>query len=57
MRRARAGKPPLYIGSHEVNVIDDSDEEDAFEDWVYPTTTELKNWQAKDFMPISFIEE
>ena len=57
MRRTRAGKPPLRIGIHEVNVVGDSDEEDAFEDWVYPNTTELKNWHAKDFVPISLIEE
>ena len=30
--RARAGKPPLRIGSHEVNAMSDSDEESAFED-------------------------
>ena len=57
VRRARAGKPPLRIGSHEVNAMGDSDDECAFEDWVYPTTMELNNWQAKDFVPISFIEE
>ena len=57
VRRARAGKPPLCIGSHEVNDVGDSDEEAAFEDWVYPTTKELKNWHTKDFVPISFIEK
>ena len=57
VRRARAGKPPLRIGSNEVNVVGDSDEEAAFEDCVYPATTELKNWHTKDFVPISFIEE
>ena len=57
VRRARAGKPPLRIGSHEVNVVGSSNEEATFEDWVYPTTTELKNWHVKDFVTISFIEE
>ena len=57
VRRARAGKPPLRIGSHEVNVVGDSDDECAFEEWVYPTTTKLNNWHAKDFVPVSFIEE
>ena len=57
VRRARAGKPPLRIGSHEVNTVGDSKEGAAFEEWVYPTTTELKNWHAKDFVPISFIKE
>ena len=57
VRCARAGKPPLRIGSHEVNDVGDSDEEAAFEDWMYHTTTELKNWHAKEFVPISFIKE
>ena len=43
VRRACAGKPPLRIGSHEVNAVGDSDEEAVFEDWIYPTTMELKN--------------
>ena len=57
VRCAHAGKPPLGIGSHEVNIVGDSDDECAFEEWVYPTTTELNNRQAKDFVPISFVEE
>ena len=57
VRRARAGKPPLRIRNHGVNAVDDSDNECAFEEWIYPTTTELNNWHAKDFVPISFIEE
>ena len=57
VRHARAGKPPLLIGSNEVNAVVDSDEEVAFEKWVYPTTTEVKNWHTKDFVPISFFEE
>ena len=57
VRRVRAGKPPLCIGNHEVNVVEESDDESDFEEWIYPTTTELNNWRAKDFVPISFIEE
>ena len=57
VRRARAGKPPLRIGSNEVNAVGDSDEEVPFEEWVYPTKKELKNWNTKEFVPISFIEE
>ena len=57
VRCARASNPSLRIGSHEVNAVGDSDEEAAFEDWVYPTTMEIKNWHAKDFVPISFVEE
>ena len=37
VRRARAGKPPLRIGNHEVNIVEDSDDEYAFEEWIYPT--------------------
>ena len=43
VRRACIGKPPLRIGIHEVNAVGESDEEVVFEDWVYPTITELKN--------------
>ena len=57
VRYARTRKPPLRIGSYTVNSMGDSDEEAAFEDWVYSTTTKLKNWHTKDFVPISFIEE
>ena len=32
VRRAHAGKPPLRIGSHEVNAVGDSDDEGAFEE-------------------------
>ena len=37
VRRARVGKPPLRIGSHEVNTVEDSDDECTFEEWIYPT--------------------
>ena len=55
VRRARVRKTPLRIGNHEVNVVEDSDDECAFEEWVYPTTTELNDWHAKDFILISLI--
>ena len=57
VRRAHAGKPHLRIGNHEVNDVEDSDDECAFEEWGYPTTIGLNNWHTKDFVPISFIEE
>ena len=57
VRRTRAGNPLLRIGNHEVYDVEDFDDECAFEDWIYPTTMELNNWKAKDFVPISFIEE
>ena len=57
VRCAHAGKPHLRIRNHEVNVVEDSHDECAFEEWVYPTTIKLNNWRAKDFVPIYFIEE
>ena len=50
VRRACAWKPLLRIGSHIVNAIGKCDFECAFEEWVYPTTMELNNWQEKDFI-------
>ena len=58
IRRARMGKPPLCIGNSEVNVVEDSEDECTFEEWIYPTARgKLNNWNAKDFTLISFIEE
>ena len=57
VKHARARKPPLRIGRHKVNIVGDSDEEATFEDWMYLTTIELKNCNAKDFVPISLIEQ
>ena len=58
IKRARMGKPPLCIENHEVNIVEDSDDECAFEEWIYPTVGgKLNNWHAKDFTPISFNEE
>ena len=52
------GKIPLRIGNHEVNVVEDPDDECNFEEWIYPTAErKINNWQEKDFTPISFIEE
>ena len=58
VRRAHVGKPPLRVRNHVVNVVEDSDDECAFEERIYPTTGgKLNNWHAMDFTPISFIEE
>ena len=58
VRRAHVGKPPLCIRNHEVNAVEDSDDECSFEEWIYPTTGgNLNNWHAKDFTHISFNEE
>ena len=35
---ARVGKPPLRISNHEVNALEDSDNDNAFDEWIYPTT-------------------
>ena len=41
-----------------VNAIEDNDEESEFDSWIYPTTGGgLRNWTAKDFVPISFITQ
>ena len=58
IRDARTGKPYLHLKNHEVNVVENSDDECAFEDWIYPIIKgKPNNWHAKDFVPISFIEE
>ena len=41
-----------------MNDVEDSDDECAFEEWIYHTAEgKLNNGHAKDFTPISFIEE
>ena len=58
VRHAHMGKPPLCIGNHEVNVVEDFEDENTFEYWIYPTVKgKFNNWHAKGFTPISFIEE
>ena len=58
VRRARIGKPPLRISNHQVNALEDSDNDYDFNGWIYPTAGEgLNNWRAKDFIPISFNKE
>ena len=58
VRRAHMGKPPLHIGNHEVKTMEDSNDECAFEEQIYPTSRgKLNNWHAKDFTPISLMEE
>ena len=58
MRRSKAGGPPVKITHHGINALEDDDEEDNFEDWIFPTVEEgLSNWEAKDFIPITFINQ
>ena len=58
VRRSWAGGPPLKITHHGVHALEDDDEEGNFEDWVFPTIEGgLNNWEAKDFVPITFINQ
>ena len=58
VRHSRAGGPPVKITHHGINALEDDDEEDNFEDWIFPTVKEgLCNWEAKDFVPITFINQ
>ena len=50
--RAHIGKPPFHINNHEVNALEDSENECDFDHWIYLTVGEgLNNWCAKDFIP------
>ena len=58
MRRSKAGGPPVKITHHGINALEDDDEEDNFEDWIFPTVEGgLSNWEAKDLIPITFINQ
>ena len=48
MRRSKAGRPPVKITPHGINAVEDDEEEDNFEDWIFPTVEGgLSNWEAK----------
>ena len=56
VHRARAGGPPLKISIREVNTVKEDEDNCDLEDWIFPTVSEgLNNWEAKDFVPITFI--
>ena len=38
VRRARIGRPPLYISNQGVNAIEDDEEESDIDSWIYSTT-------------------
>ena len=58
MRRSKTGGPPIRITHHVINAIEDEDEENDFEDWIFSTVEGgLSNWEAKDFVPITFINQ
>ena len=55
VHRARAGGPPVKISHQGVNALEDSEEDGRLEDWIFPTVGRgLCNWEAKDFVPITF---
>ena len=56
--RARTGRPPLRISDHGVNAVEDSDDNCDLEEWIFPTISGgLNNWEAKEFVPINFIQQ
>ena len=56
VRRARVGGPPVKISHQGINSLEDSEEEGSLEDWICPTVDGgLCNWEAKDFVLITFI--
>ena len=58
VRCPHIGKPRLRISNHEVNALEDYDNDCDFDDWIYPTVDGgLNNWNAKDLIPISFNKE
>ena len=58
LRRSRDGGPPLKITHHGVHALEDVEEKSNFEDWIFPTIEGgLNNWEAKDFVPITFINQ
>ena len=58
VRRARAGGPPLKISNHRVNTVEDDEDNYDLEEWIFPTVNGgLSNWEAKDFVPITFIQQ
>ena len=58
MRRAHAGGLPLKISNREVNAVEDGDEDCSLEDWIFPTVNGgLRNWEARDFVLITFIPQ
>ena len=58
VHRARVRGPPLKISNREVNAVEDGEEDCSLEDWIFPTINEgLRNWEARDFIPITFIPQ
>ena len=58
VRRSHAGGPPVKITHLGVNALEVREEESSLEDWIFPTVDGgLCKWEAKDFVPITFIPQ
>ena len=58
VHRARVGGPPLRISNHRINTVEDSDDRCDLEECIFPTFSGgLNNWEAKEFVPITFIQQ
>ena len=58
VRRARAGRPPLRINNHGVNALEDEDDNNDMDSWIFLTTNGgPNNWMEKDFIPITFVQK
>ena len=58
MRRSKVERTPIKISPYGINALDGKDEEASIEDWIFPTIEGgLCNWEAKDFVPITFINQ
>ena len=56
VRKARIGRPPVFITNPGVNSIESDVEESEFDSWIYPTTDGgLNNWTAKDHTLVTFV--
>ena len=52
------GGPPVKISNQSVNAVEDNEEEGSLEDWIFPTVSGgLRNWEARDFITITFISQ
>ena len=58
MRRSRIERAPVKISPYGINALEDEDKESNIEEWIYPTVRGgLSNWEAKDFVPITFTHQ
>ena len=58
VRRAHAGGPALKISNHEVNTVEGDEDRCDLEDWIFPIVNGgLSNWEARYFLPITFIPQ